>query len=123
MNKRTDRGITIIALVVVIIVLLILAGVSINAVSGDNGLIKRAGDAKDATHSAQERELLQEAIVRAMEKSQEGDVEKQYLDEELNINPGSEKYRSIDRDSGDGIEVTFTDTNRKYIVNKDGRVK
>ena len=46
--KRT-KGITLIALVVTIVVLLILAGVSINLVIGQNGIITRAGDAKDAT--------------------------------------------------------------------------
>ncbi len=119
-NKRTDRGVTVIALAVIIIVLLILAGVGINAISGDNGIIKRAGDAKEASNSAQEKEILQESAVRAMEKSPEGDVEKQYLEEELNIYPGSSKYTSTTTD--DGIEVTFTDSNNKYIVKPDGRV-
>ena len=40
---RKNRGITLIALVLTIIVLLILAGVSIAMLSGDNGLLKRAG--------------------------------------------------------------------------------
>ena len=119
-NKKTNSGVTIIALTVVIIVLLILAGVSINSISGENGLIKRAGDAKDATNSSQEKELLQEAAVRSMEKSQTGDVVKSNLDEELNKNPGNGKYSSVLTENG--IEVTFTDSNRKYIVNADGRV-
>lgn len=41
-----QRGITLIALVVTIVVLLILAGVSINALFGNNGIISRAQDAK-----------------------------------------------------------------------------
>ena len=35
------KGITLIALVVTVVVLIILAGVSINAVLGDNGIIKK----------------------------------------------------------------------------------
>ncbi len=45
-TKRNARGITLIALVITIIVLLILAGVTISALSGDNGILKRATEAK-----------------------------------------------------------------------------
>ena len=43
--KRNNRGITLIALVISIIVMLILAGVSLNAVIGDNGIITQAQNA------------------------------------------------------------------------------
>ena len=46
---RNNKGITLVALVVTIVVLLILAGVSINLVLGDNGIVKRAQDAKNKT--------------------------------------------------------------------------
>ena len=46
MRLRKQRGITLIALVVTIVVLLILAGVSINILFGDSGLIKRSQDAQ-----------------------------------------------------------------------------
>ena len=43
MNKlKNKKGITLIALVVTVVVLIILAGVSINAVIGDDGIIKKA---------------------------------------------------------------------------------
>ena len=41
MKTKEMKGITLVALVVTIVVLLILAGVSINAVIGDDGIIKR----------------------------------------------------------------------------------
>lgn len=47
-----QNGITLIALVVTIVVLLILAGVSINLVIGNNGIINRAKDAKKQTEQA-----------------------------------------------------------------------
>jgi len=58
MQKRSEntRGITLIALVITIIVLLILAGVTINALSGDNGILKRATEAKQKTSQAQKDE-------------------------------------------------------------------
>ena len=46
---RNNKGITLVALVVTIVVLLILAGVSINLVLGDNGIVKRAQEAKNKT--------------------------------------------------------------------------
>ncbi len=58
-NKRIlkERGITLIALVVTIVVLLILAGVSINAIFSENGIIKRAQDAQNKMNNAQESDL------------------------------------------------------------------
>ena len=41
-NLRNQKGITLIALVVTIVVLLILAGVSIGTLTGDNGIIGQA---------------------------------------------------------------------------------
>ena len=58
-NKRIlkERGITLIALVVTIVVLLILAGVSLNAIFSENGIIKRAKDAQNRMNNAQESDL------------------------------------------------------------------
>ena len=48
-KKKNARGITLIALVITIIVLLILAGVTINALSGENGIITKSKEAKIKT--------------------------------------------------------------------------
>ena len=54
MNKlKNKKGITLIALVVTVVVLIILAGVSINAVLGDNGIIKKANQAASVTKEAE----------------------------------------------------------------------
>ena len=57
-NKRIlkERGITLIALVVTIVVLLILAGVSLNAIFSENGIIKRAQDAQNKMDQAAEND-------------------------------------------------------------------
>ena len=63
-NKfKNNKGITLIALVITIIVLLILAGVTIAAVSGDNGILTRAVDAKEKTEIADIKEELQRKIL------------------------------------------------------------
>ncbi len=53
---RRNKGITLIALVVTIIVLLILAGISIAMLTGQNGILNRAAEAKEKTRVAQEDE-------------------------------------------------------------------
>lgn len=49
---KKENGITLVALVVTIVVLLILAGISISLVLGDNGLITKAHEAKNAQADA-----------------------------------------------------------------------
>lgn len=56
LRAKEKKGITLIALVITIIVLLILAGVTIAAISGDNGILQNAARAKEETEQAQEDE-------------------------------------------------------------------
>ena len=56
---KKQKGITLIALVVTIIVLLILAGVSIATLTGDNGLLNKAGEAKEQTEVAEVKDRAQ----------------------------------------------------------------
>ena len=49
---KNQKGITLVALVITIIVLLILAGVSISLVLGDNGVLNQASNAVDANEKA-----------------------------------------------------------------------
>ena len=63
-RERKQTGITLIALVITVIVLLILAGVTIAALSGDNGILTRAKEAKEKTEQAQKDE---EKILSEME--------------------------------------------------------
>ena len=58
-----NRGITLIALVVTIVVLLILAGITIALVFGQNGVIKKAQDSKEETAIGEMREKLEMAKV------------------------------------------------------------
>ena len=54
---KKQKGITLVALVVTIVVLLILAGVSINLVLGDNGIVKKAQEAKRKSGEASQNDL------------------------------------------------------------------
>ena len=61
-KTRSNKGITLIALVITIIVLLILAAVTINALSGDNGILKRASQAKKGTNQSNVEEVTKLSI-------------------------------------------------------------
>ena len=63
-NVRKQNGITILLLTITIIVLLILAGITITALTGENGLIKNAGQAKEETEISNEKEILERATAR-----------------------------------------------------------
>ena len=67
MNKR-NKGITLIALVVTIVVLLILAGVSIAMLTGNNGIIKQAQKSKDRSEQSRVEELVSVAIGSVISK-------------------------------------------------------
>ena len=54
---KQEKGITLIALVVTIVVLLILAGVSLNAIFSDSGIIKKAQEAQNKLDEAQQKDL------------------------------------------------------------------
>ena len=58
-----EKGITLIALVLTIIVLLILAGVSISMLTGDNGILTQAQRAKELTEASSEEEFIQLLII------------------------------------------------------------
>ena len=53
---KKNRGITLIALVVTVIVLLVLAGVSISMLTGQNGILTRAAEAKTKTENSEKQE-------------------------------------------------------------------
>jgi len=57
-NLKDQKGITLVALVITIIVLLILAGVSLSLVVGDNGILGRASNTAIAQREAEVREKV-----------------------------------------------------------------
>ena len=84
-KMRKQRGITLIALVVTIIILLILAGVAVATLTGDNGLLQKATVAKEENEKAKELELI-ELAVGVAKIAGEGTITKDNLENELKIN-------------------------------------
>ena len=63
MKTKEMKGITLVALVITIVVLLILAGVSINTVLGDDGIIKKAKEAAETTKRASAEEEMNRLVL------------------------------------------------------------
>lgn len=85
--KKKERGITLIALVITIIVLLILATISIATLTGENGILNKASNAKETQKLAEMKELLELAIqnlqVEKQRKMTVNDITSEYLNSEI----------------------------------------
>jgi len=84
--------------------------------SGDNGLLKRAGDARDETIVGQEKEQVELAYVSAAVKKLGSDVTDEDLQTELNVSVGNNKTK-VTQNSDNTLNVLFKDTKHNYNVN------
>ena len=80
-HTKESNGITLIALVITIIVLLILAGVTIATLTGDNGILNQAGKAKDKTTEAESIERVQVEVAGSY--GLDGTIDKDQLNKNL----------------------------------------
>ena len=117
---KNQKGITLLALITTIIVLLILAGITVGVLTGDNGIVKNANKAKEETEIANEKEIIEKATVQAMGNNKYGNIEEDELQKELDKE--TEEGKTEATDIGDEFEVVFKESNRYYIVDKNGNV-
>mgnify|MGYP005809517719 CR=1 FL=1 len=102
--------------------MLILAGVSIATLTGENGILTRAQEAKTQTEVAEEKEAIQLAYAGAVaEKRGTGDITADDLNREFETNGTN----ATAVDNGDGtITVTFDPpSNRVYTIDANGNIK
>ena len=116
---ESTNGITLIALVVTIIILLILAGISISMLSGDNSILQKATDAKKLTGIGQEKETVvlayNSALAKKVSNGDSSAVTAGDLNQEL-TNQGASA------NGNNPIKVTFTDSQRQYTINSNGLI-
>ena len=120
---KKERGITLIALVITIIVLLILAGVSIAMLTGNNGILTQAQNAKTKTEEAADKEKIQLAV-NAARIGDNGyqDLNQNNLQEETDREFGEGK--TVVRDNGDGsFTISLVDSKKEYTVTSNGEVR
>ena len=86
MKSKKNNGITLIALVITIIVLLILAGVTIATLTGENGILTRASEASEQTEIAEEEEAIRLAYSGVLADNNGSGVSASELQDELRNN-------------------------------------
>ena len=111
-SLKNIRGITLVALVITVIVLLILAAVTISALSGDNGILKRATEAKQKTERAETLEEIQMVIMKATANGI-GNVDKSNLRAEL------EQVGATVKTEGDNLPWEIVSGNYMLRINED----
>ncbi len=116
--RKGIRGITLIALVVTIIVLLILAGISIMMLTGQNGILTRANQAKENMGTAQTEELINLSVTDALTQGL-GSLTDENLKASLNNNIGAGKY-TITGDATNGWTVTVD--GKRYNIDASGTI-
>ena len=122
-----DKGITLIALIITIIVLLILAGVTLSVLTGENGKMKRAISAKEENEIAEEKEGLKLSVTHAMMKNATDNGEmKVYTDDKQDLESEIKKYKdetevNLFEEQGYIFEVVFK-SGRIYYINPNGKI-
>ena len=117
---KNTRGITLIALVITIIVLLILAGISIAMLTGENGTLKKANTATRENEIAEAKEQakldIAEWTTNQLEKGKEANISNSIIQEILEEkeyvgNVGADKFTT----KKNGYEILYSDLMNNII--------
>ena len=127
-KEKNNNGITLVALVVSIIVMLILAGVSLNAAIGDNGIVLKAIKAREDSEAIKVQEDILAAFSRlSYYESAQGDYGKNlagiYNIENLNkLLDGRVNYVRVNNATGEKVVYyTYNGVSYTTIINKQGK--
>ena len=125
--RKKNNGITLIALVITIIVLLILAGVTIATLTGENGILTRASEASEKTKQANAEEQVQLAVVASI--GTDGNVNLEDLNKELekigayyNENPISTEAGNENKIAEGDLPATVTLDGQEVTISVSGDV-
>ena len=122
--KKSSKGITLIALVITIIVLLILAGVSIAMLTGDNGILTQASEAKDENIKGQEKEQIRLAMQSKKMEKMADNIERTVTAEELQKQLIADGAKNVTVEAGENgnLVVKYADSKNEYTVNQNGEI-
>ena len=112
-NLKSNKGVTLVALIITIIVLLILAGVTINAVVGGEDTVEKASEAKNATENSNNKAIVENAVAIAMGK-EKGTT--------LHLDTLTNAVGNVGTVAEEGKYFTVTIQNYKYWVTNTGNV-
>ena len=119
---KGKKGITLIALVITIIVLLILAGVTIATLTGDNGLLTKAGNAKNTNEKGQIEEQIRLAYNEWKLQNETGETVKlkDVIENMLKQSYNDDEFTVTEELNEKTIYVIFKDN--QFTVLDDGRI-
>ena len=117
LRKKGEKGITLIALVITIIILLILAAITISALTGDNGILARAADTKLQTEIAKEKEELAVAYNGAKIEKRGKEIVAEDMNTQFSKNGTNANARG-----NSIITVKFTESGRIYEIDENGKI-
>lgn len=103
---KNNRGITLIALVITIIVLLILAGVSIAMLTGNNGILSQATNSVDATDRAEVVERINMELQAAYGEALTGNSSMTFNTTTMNTNLDG---KATANQTGSTLTITATE--------------
>ena len=116
-NKKLEKGITLIALIITIIILLILAGVTITMLTGDNGILKQATNARETNTKAELEEQVKLAVM-ASKVNNTASINIETLEEEINKISGT----TITKSEEDKLPWTVKKGNYEVTITEDGTI-
>ena len=125
MRNIKENGITLIALTVTIVVMLIIAGVSLSSLDGQDSSIGQAKDVKTATEYKEAKDsvriAIQEALLARDKGMLERDIFEKYLDKHINGAYEITNFLAYD-DSGRGkyTVVVYRDQEKKKKIDTFG---
>ena len=121
---KEKSGITLIALVITIIVLLILAGVSIAMLTGDNGILTQATEAKEKNTIGGEKEQISLALQSLRMKKQSENVTDEITVLELDEQLKADGAKNVEVDNVNGyLRVKYGDSKNEYTVDQSGNIE
>lgn len=120
---KNNKGITLVALIVTVIILLILAGISVSILTGDNGIIKQAGNVKNESKKTDVIEKIQTMLVKAAKNNKYVSITEKDITEELTEELKEVSYEiwSVKAKNGEIIRIDFNE-NDSYII-YDGKME
>ena len=123
--KKENDGITLIALVVTIIILLLLAGISISMLTGNNSILNRAGEAKNTSGTKGLKEEVQIILMSRQINNSTG-IENKTLKEDLANGISGAEIEEINRpnETSKYTDVYYVKKGNDYVtVYEDGEVQ
>ena len=125
-SLRKNKGLTLIALVITVVVLLIISGVTISTLTGDNSIIKNAHNADSEKNRSEEIETVEWAAAQSVAVNDIGKVTSDNLDHYMGTYIGEDPEGEMAYEIEDGYNgiflVEFKVSGNQYTVDQNGMV-